>query len=193
MINLPIFASLSEVLWTIWVNQLQTKTNHNRRELNANCVCNSWDLLHTARLLYSPNLAVLELSLGMRHGLYLAGITIFWLVGLSIGWDCSNIMYVGPTWPVQISTILQRPLSRWQSPCTALTAGLPLRLCKETVKESSTQLSCFSWWRHQMEIFSALLGICAGNLPVPGEFPAQRPVMWSFDVFFYLRLTGVSI
>ena len=39
-----------------------------------------------------------------------------------------------------------------------------------------------------METFSALLAICAGNSPVTGEFPAQRPVMWSFDVFFDLRL-----
>ena len=40
-----------------------------------------------------------------------------------------------------------------------------------------------SWWRHQMETFSALLAICAGNSPVP----AQRPVARSFDVFFALR------
>ena len=33
-----------------------------------------------------------------------------------------------------------------------------------------------SWWRHQMETFSKLLAICAGNSPVSGEFPAQRPV-----------------
>ena len=46
----------------------------------------------------------------------------------------------------------------------------------------------YRWWRHQMEAFPALLAICAGNLPVPGEFPAQRPVTRSFDVFFYLRL-----
>ena len=44
-----------------------------------------------------------------------------------------------------------------------------------------------TWWRHQMEAFSALLAICAGNSPVPGEFPAQRPVTRSFDVFFDLR------
>ena len=43
------------------------------------------------------------------------------------------------------------------------------------------------WWRHQMETFSALLAICAGNSPVPGEFPTQRPVTRSFDVFFDLR------
>ena len=39
-----------------------------------------------------------------------------------------------------------------------------------------------TWWRHQMETFSALLAICAGNSPVHGEFPAQRPVTRSFDV-----------
>ena len=44
------------------------------------------------------------------------------------------------------------------------------------------------WWRHQMETFAALLAICAGNSPVPGEFPAQRPVTRSFDVFFDLRM-----
>ena len=39
-----------------------------------------------------------------------------------------------------------------------------------------------------METFSALLTICVGNSPVPGEFPAQGPTMRSFDVFFDLRL-----
>ena len=43
-----------------------------------------------------------------------------------------------------------------------------------------------SWWRNQMETFSASLAICAGNSPVPGEFPTQRPVTRSFDVFFDL-------
>ena len=38
-----------------------------------------------------------------------------------------------------------------------------------------------------MEIFSALLAICAGNSPVTGEFPTQRPVTRSFDVYFDLR------
>ena len=45
-----------------------------------------------------------------------------------------------------------------------------------------------SWGRHQMETFSALLAICAGNSPVTGEFRAQRPVTRSFDVFFDLGL-----
>ena len=38
-----------------------------------------------------------------------------------------------------------------------------------------------------MEAFSALLALCAGKSPVTGEFPAQRPVTRSFDVFFDLR------
>ena len=45
-----------------------------------------------------------------------------------------------------------------------------------------------SWWRHQLEIFSALLAFCAGNSLVNGEFPAQRSVTWSFDLFFGLRM-----
>ena len=46
----------------------------------------------------------------------------------------------------------------------------------------------FSWWHNQMETLSALLAICAGNSPVYGEFPTQRPVTRSFDVFIDLRL-----
>ena len=44
------------------------------------------------------------------------------------------------------------------------------------------------WWRHQMESFSALLALCAGNSPITGEFPSQRPVMRSLDVLFDLCL-----
>ena len=39
-----------------------------------------------------------------------------------------------------------------------------------------------------METFSALLALCAGNSPITGEFPSQRPVTRSFNVFFNLRL-----
>ena len=45
-----------------------------------------------------------------------------------------------------------------------------------------------SWWRHQMETFSAQLAFCAGNSPVTGESTAQRPVTRSSDVFFDLPL-----
>ena len=39
-----------------------------------------------------------------------------------------------------------------------------------------------------MEAFSALLSFSVDNSPVTCEFPAQRPVTRSFDVFFELRL-----
>ena len=44
------------------------------------------------------------------------------------------------------------------------------------------------WWRYHMDTFSASPAICAGNSAVTGEFPAQRPVTQSFDVFFDQRL-----
>ena len=39
-----------------------------------------------------------------------------------------------------------------------------------------------------METSSALLAFCGGNSPVTGEFPSQRPVTRTFDVFFDLHL-----
>ena len=47
----------------------------------------------------------------------------------------------------------------------------------------------YSWWRHYMETSSALLILCVGYSPVAREFPLQRPVTRSFDVFFYVCLS----
>ena len=55
-------------------------------------------------------------------------------------------------------------------------------------KSSPARRTMISWWHHQMGTFSALLAICAGNSSFTGEFPAQRPVTRSFDVFFHLRM-----
>ena len=45
-----------------------------------------------------------------------------------------------------------------------------------------------SWWRHQMETFSALLAICAGNSPVPVNSPHKgqwrRALMFSLICFW---------
>ena len=43
-----------------------------------------------------------------------------------------------------------------------------------------------------METFSALLAICAGISPAPGEFRAQRPVTRSFDVFFFICVWDIN-
>ena len=58
----------------------------------------------------------------------------------------------------------------------------------DSISVEASENFLYAWWRHQMETFSVLLAIYAGNSPVPGEFPAQRPVTRSFDVFFDLRL-----
>ena len=74
-------------------------------------------------------------------------------------------------------------------PCSVWLAAYMMRVhhCSGHKVDSYTT-TVHLWWRHQMETFSALLAICAGNSPVHGEFPAQRPVTRSFDVFFDLHL-----
>ena len=60
------------------------------------------------------------------------------------------------------------------------------------VQSLSPQSGMWSWWRHQMEIFSASLALCARNSPITGEFPLQRSVTRSFDVCVELRLNKRS-
>ena len=68
-------------------------------------------------------------------------------------------------------------------------SALAMEILQSCSKPSIWRITwSLSWWRHQMETFSALLAICAGNPPVTGEFSAQRPVTLSFDVFCDLRL-----
>ena len=68
--------------------------------------------------------------------------------------------------------------------CRAYPWLLPLKYVHSRDQESKADI----WWRHQIETFSALLALYAGNSPVSGEFPSQRPVTRSFDVLFDLRL-----
>ena len=65
-------------------------------------------------------------------------------------------------------------------------AGLESSTLLIDIAHNNRSRSRFIWWRHQMESFSALLVFCAGNSPIPGEFPSQRPVTRNFDVFFDL-------
>ena len=63
----------------------------------------------------------------------------------------------------------------------AITKACYLKRCTINCKA----LTKTSWWRHQMETFSALL---AGNSPVTGDFPSRRPLTRGFNVFFDLHL-----
>ena len=74
----------------------------------------------------------------------------------------------------------------------AIVSNVSLRLCAQSWSHWRL-LWCASspyvpWWRHQMETFSALLAIVAGNSLVTDEFPAQRSVTQGFDVFVDVHL-----
>ena len=60
-----------------------------------------------------------------------------------------------------------------------ITEAIPISATCAVILFSSGSLT---WWRHQVETFSALLALCAGISPMTDEFPAQRPVTGSFDV-----------
>ena len=87
---------------------------------------------------------------------------------------------------------IRQPTCVRQKTCRAHYGKRPraMRVGKLTAIGTSMLRSTFrcSWWRHQVETFSSLLALCTGNSPVTGEFPTQRPVTRSFDVFFDLRL-----
>ena len=89
--------------------------------------------------------------------------------------------------------------TKWPSLCTecwSLLSRMLFFVSKYNIRQAAmwwhgytpSNSAMLSWWRHQIETFYALMPICAGNSPVSGEFPAQRPVTRSFDVFFDLRL-----
>ena len=44
----------------------------------------------------------------------------------------------------------------------------------------------------KIEAFSSLLTRCVEYSPVTDQIPAQKPMTWSFDVFFDLRLKTVE-
>ena len=95
--------------------------------------------------------------------------------------DCIVVIFKART-----PTVEEKP-ARTEVPC------LRMEIASALVRMGTTGLTVhvserIPWWRHQMETFSALLALCTGNSPVPGEFCAQRPVTRRFDVFFVLRL-----
>ena len=104
---------------------------------------------------------------------------------VQLRWKCFHLMissWIHPDTFMNIVTkllsllfLLTREIATWESQRSSSAIGL-------------SAVSSSSWSRHEMETFSALWAICAGNSPVPGEFPAERPVTRSFNVFFDQRL-----
>ena len=63
----------------------------------------------------------------------------------------------------------------------------------QTKLKAILQVTKWSWRRNQMETFSTLLALCAGNSLVTSEFPSQRPVTGSCCVFFICTWTDGSV
>ena len=63
-----------------------------------------------------------------------------------------------------------------------------LSTCSEITLRPMPHNPTNTWWRHQMETYSTLLALCAGNSPITGKFRSQRPVTQGIDIFFDLRL-----
>ena len=103
-----------------------------------------------------------------------------WGIKLPASWLFVYIMFV-PTEKVPKLGITG-PFCKTTPPERASNAELPLMTSSNgnslTIVYSNFQS------KHQS---SALLANCAGNSPVPGEFPIKRPVTRSFDVYFDLR------
>ena len=111
-------------------------------------------------------------------------------------WDCNKMDQVSPTtlskaflWKkncteVKISLkfvhrgLVNNRLALVQAMAWCRTSDKPLMEAKMTHVMTSS--------KHHFKTFSVLLDHWARNSSVTAEFPSQRPVTQSFDVFFYL-------
>ena len=78
----------------------------------------------------------------------------------------------------------------WQTLSVAWTKGVHTEYDMKLAISFYSLSSRGSWWRHQMEAFSALLVLCAGKSPVTVELSPQRPVTRSFDFFICAWTNG---
>ena len=58
------------------------------------------------------------------------------------------------------------------------------------VLSSENNIIKYAWWRHQMETFSALLALCAGNSPVPVNSPYKG--QWRGALMFSLICVWIN-
>ena len=100
---------------------------------------------------------------------------------ICLGWgpkESTNIIQRGPV-TISVRTIFHS----WQIRkfYAEYDSHVPLPI---VVQNSKT------WGRHQMETFSALLALCAGNPPVIDGFPHKGQWRKAFDVFFICAWTN---
>ena len=80
-------------------------------------------------------------------------------------------------------------ISKWY--CVILPKSIAnLYMYFEDIGKHNGRLPVDTWWRHQMEAFSALLVICEGNSPVPGESPHKG--QWRGPLMFTLTCVWIN-
>ena len=83
----------------------------------------------------------------------------------------------------------RKPLSKWQHSCYwKLSCQKFPQNCVTLVTRLHIRVA--AWWRHQMETFSALLAICAGNSPDPAISPHKD--QWRGALMFSLTCTWIN-
>ena len=104
---------------------------------------------------------------------------LFWMneIYAAAAFHTQIAKFMGPTW------VLSAPNGPHVGP-----TDLALMASSVSTRHAHiTDLANCTWWRHQMEIFSALVAVCSGYSPVAGAFPAHKSVTRSFDVSFDLH------
>ena len=89
-------------------------------------------------------------------------------------------------WTTQIGCIIYQVVGIWEAIRVGFIAVMQ-HFARPGGGGGGGTLTWHSCWRHQMETYSALLAL-AGNSPITDEFPSQRSVTRSVEVFFDLRL-----
>ena len=87
------------------------------------------------------------------------------------GKKTSRLRFTVPLWRestcdrwVKGQTVTQKMFSCHAMPLMAMIGAFIWQIYEFITSKS---VVCYTWWRHQMETFSALLALCAGNSPVP--------------------------
>ena len=101
------------------------------------------------------------------------------------------MIYQNCSWYIQQYVLsVAGAINRYIDPpmCISVTYHFRLWFSHELCNDASLEVAIHNMMTTSIGNISALLALCAGNSPVTGEFPSQRPVRRSFDVFFDLRL-----
>ena len=92
---------------------------------------------------------------------------------------------------LKVSSAKRRPFCLGLNELSCVVFGMP-RFCETAPRDGfSVEFNTlWPWWRHQMETFSALLALCAGNSPGPVNSPHKG--QWRGALMFSLICVWIN-